>query len=214
MKGKGGEGIRKHLSWRRRIYLRSICCLFKSIRGDIFWVLWLQIWALPNFWLFFQIRVVGEGMQLVQPVHVTQVLVSYLLFPFHLRGMWIKSRAIFPKHIDRTWQLILQIPLLMRFSKFFSLSCFSQSLWVWYPFYWRCVSFVASLFKVPACPPSSFSIYCLLSGIQCALGGCLPLCFVRHKVSAVLVFHLLSLWGLLGRTWNIKLPSSVFRSWW
>lgn len=180
-----------------------------------FWVHWWH--PCPYFSLSFQVRVVGEGMQLVQPVYVTQVLVSYLLFPFHL---WKDGRNVnkkqgqFPKYIDRTWQLILQITLQMRFSKFFSLSCFSQSLWVWYPFYGRRVSFVASLFKVPACSPSSFSIYCLSSGIQCAPGGCLPFLFVSHKVSAVLVFHLQSLSGLLGRTWNIKLPSSVFRSWW
>lgn len=42
----------------------------------------------PNFSLYFQIRVVGEGMHLV---HITQVLVSFLLFPFHL---WKDGRNV------------------------------------------------------------------------------------------------------------------------
>lgn len=45
----------------------------------------------PNFSLYFKIRVIGEGLHLVQPVYITQVLVSYLLFPFHL---WKDERNV------------------------------------------------------------------------------------------------------------------------
>lgn len=86
MKEKGGEGIKNHLvlwRWRRRIYIRSICCLFiPSMVMDILSALVANM--SPNFSLSFQVRIVGGGMQLVQPVYVIQVLVSYLLFPFYL----------------------------------------------------------------------------------------------------------------------------------
>lgn len=45
----------------------------------------------PNFSQYFQIRVVEEGLHLVQPVYITQVLVSYLLFPFH---QWKDGRNV------------------------------------------------------------------------------------------------------------------------
>lgn len=65
----------------------------------IFWAHWLQIWALI-FHCPFRSGLLEGGMQLVQPVYVTQVLVSYLLFPFHL---WKDGRNVNKKQGHISW---------------------------------------------------------------------------------------------------------------